>query len=52
MLDTIPGVTFQVSCTRPMLPFIKGERNKIEKKKNKKKNNNPLMPVPSPDEKE
>jgi hypothetical protein len=22
MFDTIPGVTFQVSCTRPMLPYI------------------------------
>ena len=22
MYDTIPGVTFQVSCTRPMLPYI------------------------------
>jgi hypothetical protein len=22
MLDTIPGVPFQVSCTRPMLPYI------------------------------
>jgi hypothetical protein len=22
MFDTIPGVSFQVSCTRPMLPYI------------------------------
>jgi hypothetical protein len=22
MFDTIPGVAFQVSCTRPMLPYI------------------------------
>jgi hypothetical protein len=35
MFDTIPGVSFQVSCTRK-----KGER-----KKKKKKNNNPPMPA-------